>query len=86
MILVLIQLLTTLFSAYIFLPVFVDANLGGVFRLIAFAPFGIGALIIALVISLFRLFISFLLGRKFSLIFNLIMLLINVITGIVILI
>ena len=86
MILFIIQLLTTFFSAYVLLPLFETTSLSGIFSFLSLDSLGVSALIVALIISVFRLLVGFLFSRKVSVIYNLIFILINVITGVVILI
>ncbi len=83
MILTLLQLISTIFSAYVFLPMFGDVNLGGVFRFIALVPIGVGALVLSLIITLIRFVKGCLFRRKFAIIFNLILLILDLIVGLV---
>lgn len=83
MIFTILQILATIFSAYVFLPMLTNVGLGGVFRFIALAPFGVGTLIFGLVVSLIRFILSLLFNRKFSILFNGILLLFNLIIGLV---
>ena len=83
MILTLIQLISTIFSAYVFLPMFTNVSLGGVFRFIALAPFGVGTLILSLIISLIRFVKCCIVKRKIAIIFNLILLFFDLIIGLV---
>lgn len=83
MILTLLQLISTIFSAYVFLPMFSDVGLGGVFRFIALAPFGVGSLVLSLIISLIRFVKSCIFKRKIAIIFNLILLIFDLIMGLV---
>lgn len=81
MILTLIQLVLTIFSAYVFLPVFPDFELN--FALSFISPFtlGVSALVLSLVISLVRFIMACIFRKRISIIFNLILLVFDLILG-----
>ena len=83
MIFTILQILSTIFSAYVFLPMLTNVSLGGVFRFIALAPFGVGTLVLSLIISLIRFVKSCIFRRKIAIILNLILLVFDLIIGLV---
>lgn len=78
-----VQILLLMFSAYVFTPLFGTTDLGGVFRLIALAPYGLITLVLGLLITFVRFLMSCIFGKKISIFVNLIILILNIIIGLV---
>ena len=83
MIITILQLIFTLFSGYVFLPMFSDVDLSGVFRFIALVPYGVVALVLSLIISLIGFIKCCIFKRKIALIYNLILIIFDLILGLI---
>lgn len=79
MMIIIIQLLLLLFECYVFMPLFFDYGFGEAVRLVVLSPFAIGALVLNLIITIFRLVKALIFRRTITILFNLSMLLINII-------
>ncbi len=80
---IIIQILLLIFECWVFLPLFGAYGVNEAVRMVLLSPFAIGVLVLNLIITILKIIKSVVFRRKIYLIFELIILMLNVILGVV---